>query len=163
MSINILDKIKDYNNKKNSEINNKLKIKDNYTIDFDKNNNENIIIYKEDNKILVGNFVFCGVYQKDTKLWIWADSISGINKRHLKIITKIKNNSYLFENNDNPTALFIYQLLTNNILYITDIKFLNIINNVLNYLLNGILIINPVNSNDNTQIICLTKIIEKYY
>ena len=73
-----------------------------------------------------------------------------------------KNHPFLFENNDNPDIMFIYQLLTNDMLQILDTKKLNLIRKTLLYLSNGLIIYENEGINGNIQFICITKIIEKY-
>lgn len=161
-SNDILDKINDYNNKKNIEINKKLNIKKNYNINFDDTDTDLLILNDNNKKVLSARYNFFGIYQPETQLWIWASSIPGIGKKQIKIINDIKSTSYLFENSDNEDILFIYQLLTNDVLQLSDNKYFDLINKTLNYLSNGIVILNPVNKSNNTQFIGLTKIAEQY-
>ena len=156
---NILDKINKYNNKKNIEINKKLNIKKNYKINFD---NHKIIITEDNKKIIAGNYIFFGIYQPDTKLWIWASSIPGVNQKQIKIINELKSKNYLFENNEDNESIFIYQLLTNDVVQINDLKLFKIINKTLNFLSDSIIILNPINKYNNTQFIGVNKIVEEY-
>lgn len=158
---NILNKINSYNNKKSIEINKKLNIKKNYNINFDKTK-KNIILTENNKKVLVGNYIFFGIYQPETQLWIWASSIPGVNQSQIKIINEIKSKNYLFENNEHPDAIFIYQLLTNDVVQITDLKLFGIINKTLNFLSDSIIILNPINKSNNTQFIGINKITEEY-
>tara|TARA_B110000971_G_C19768256_1_gene389634 strand:- start:174 stop:659 length:486 start_codon:yes stop_codon:yes gene_type:complete len=158
---NILDKINSYNNIKNIEINKKLNIKKNYNINFDKTK-KNIILTENNKKVLVGNYLFFGIYQRDTLLWVWASSIPGVNQSQIKMVNEIRSKSYLFENNDHPDAIFIYQLLTNDVVQFTDLKLFSIINKTLNFLSDSIIILNPINKTNNTQFIGISKIIEEY-
>lgn len=159
--MNMFKKINDYNNKTSIEINKKLNIKKNYNIIFDKNK-EKITLTLDNNKILVGKYIFFGIYQNDSKLWIWSSSIPGINKSQIKIINNIRNKSYLFESNHNSDYLFIYQLLTNDIIQIPDISFIELINKTLNFLSDSLIIFNPINNENNTQFIGLNSIIEEF-
>jgi hypothetical protein len=154
-------KINDYNNKTSIKINKKLNIKKNYNINFDKNK-EIITLSLDNNKVLVGKYIFFGIYQNDTKLWIWSSSIPGVNKKQIKIINNIRNKSYLFESDDNADFLFIYQLLTNDVIQIPDIKYITLINKTLNFLSDSLIIFNPTNKNNNIQFIGLNTIIEEY-
>lgn len=160
--MDILKKINDYNNTKIIEINKKLNIKKNYIINFDKENKQNIIILEENKKILVGNHIFLGIYQPENQLWIWASSIPGVNQKNIKLINEIKNKNYLFENDDNPDILFIYQLLSNDIIQLPDIRKFELINKTLNFLSDSITLFNPINTTGNTQFIGLLNIIEEY-
>jgi hypothetical protein len=158
--MDILKNINEYNKKKMNEIKNILDINTEFTIDFGKE----ILILNDDNnkKIITSKYIFLGIYQPKTKYWIWASSIPGVSKQNIDLIEKIRNKSYLFEKSDDQITLFIYQLLTQDIIEIQDIDFLPIINNVLNFLSDGIYILNPLNKYKNVQFLCLTKIIEKY-
>lgn len=158
---NILNKINNYNNKKSIEINKKLNIKKNYNINFDKTK-KNIILTENNKKVLVGNYIFFGIYQPETQLWIWASSIPGVNQNQIKKINEIKSKNYLFENNEHSDAIFIYQLLTNDVVQISDLKLLSIINKTLNFLSDSIIVLNPINKSNNTQFIGINKIIEEY-
>lgn len=160
--MNILKKINNYNNKQNITINKKINIKKNYTINFDKEIKQHLILLDKNKKILAAKYIFFGIYQPDTELWIWASSIPGVNQQNIKLITNIKNKNYLFENNDDPDILFIYQLLTNDVIQIPDIRQFELINKVLNYLSDSIIILNPLNKIGNTQFIGLCDIIEEY-
>ena len=164
--MDILKKINAYNNKQNIEISKKLNIKKNYNIKFDNikdNAKDNILtLYDNKKKILGCNFTFFGIYQPYTQLWIWASSIPGISRKYIKIINDIKNSSYLFENDDDPDILFIYQLLTNDVILLSDTKYFDLINKTLNYLSNSIIVLNPINKSENTQFISITKILEQY-
>lgn len=160
--MNILKKINEYNNKKIIEINKKLNIKKNYNISFDKDKKQNIIISEGNKKTLVGKYIFLGIYQPDNQLWIWASSIPGVNQKHIKFINNIKNKNYLFENDDDINILFIYQLLTNDVIQLPDIRKFELINKTLNYLSDSIILFNPVNQIGNTQFIGLQNIIEEY-
>ena len=160
--MNILKKINDYNNKKIIEINKKLNIKKNYNINFDKDKKDNITILEGKKKILVGKYIFFGIYQPENQLWIWASSIPGVNQKQIKFINEIKNKNYLFENDDNEDVLFMYQLLTNDVIQLPDIKKFDLINKALNLLSDSIVIFNPINNIGNTQFIGLKSIIEEY-
>jgi hypothetical protein len=158
--MDILKKINDYNNKKMIEINKKLNIKKKYNIKFNEDNN--MIILEDNKKILVGNYIFFGIYQPEQELWIWASSIPGVNQKNIKLINNIKNKNYLFENDDNPDVLFIYQLLSNDIIQLPDIRKFDLISKTLNFLSDSIEIFNPTNEIGNTQFIGLNNIIEEY-
>jgi hypothetical protein len=160
--MNILEKINNYNNKKMIEINKKLNIKKKYNINFNKNKKQYMIIFEGLKKILVGKYIFFGIYQSEIQLWIWSNSIPGVNQKNIKLVNEIKNKSYLFENNDDPDILFIYQLLTNDVIQIPDIMKFDLINKTLNFLSDSIIIFNPINHIGNTQFIGLQKITEEY-
>lgn len=160
--MNILQKVNDYNNKKIIEISKKLNIKKNYNINFNKDKTQDIIISEGTKKVLVGKYIFFGIYQPDSQLWIWAGSIPGVNQKHIKLINDIKNKSFLFENDDDPDILFIYQLLTNDVIQLPDIRKFDLINKILNYLSDSIILFNPVNQIGNTQFIGLQNITEEY-
>ena len=163
--MNIIKKINEYNEEINKEIGKKINLEKKYHIGFDKTDKNNLILKENNKTVLRSNYIFYGIYQLDTKLWIWGNSLPGINKKQIKIINEIKNKNYLFENNDNKDILFIYQLLTNDVLLIdgTNVSYnLKLINKVLSYLSNSILILNPINKTNNMHFLGITKIIELY-
>jgi len=159
---NILNKINNYNKNQIIIMNKKLNIKKNYNINFDKNKKDIIILSENNKKILVGKYIFFGIYQPDTQLWIWASSIPGINQSQIKFINEIKSKNYLFENNDDPDIIFIYQLLSNDVIQIPNTNLFNIINKTLNFLSDSLIILNPINKSNNTQFIAVNSIIEEY-
>ena len=117
-----------------------------------------------DNKkiIIAGDYNFYGIYQPYTKLWIWASSIPGVDKKHIKNIQKIKSSNYLFEEDTDSKISFYYQLLTQDVILITNEQMLEWINELLLYLSNDLYYFNPVNSDENIQFITLVNIKEKY-
>ena len=160
-----ISKIIKYNNDKKNYISNIVNLKKKHKINFNRKKDNNLLLelYNDNKKILVGTYNFYGIYQISTKLWIWATSIPGINKKYIDIINKIKSYNYLFESSNNKRMNFYYQLLTQDIIYITDNKLLNWINELLLYISQDITYFNPTNSDNNIQFIGLSKIIEKYY
>jgi hypothetical protein len=126
--MNILKKINNYYNKQIIDINKKLNIKKKYTINFDKDKKQHLTIVSDNKKILVGKYIFLGIYEPENQLWIWASSIPGVNQKHIKLINDIKNKSYLFENDDDPDIIFIYQLLSNDVIQLPNIKKIELIN-----------------------------------
>jgi len=158
-SSDILIKINNYNKEKEKEIKKIINLLKDYYIKFD---NSNLLLLNNKNKkILLSEFIFFGIYQPETKLFIWASSIPGISKKNIELIKNIKAKNYLFENNDNVDVLFLYQLLTNDVLLINKNQF-NLLNITLKFLSDSFIMLNPVNNN-NLQFIGLTNIIEKYY
>ncbi len=158
--MDILNKIKK-NKNKNKELIKILNKNKKYTIKL--NNDSLKIITPQNIKILVSEYIFYGIYESMKKLWIWSNSIPGVNKKYFDIINKIKNKSFMFENSNDKQMIFIYQFLTNNVIEIYDESLLDIINDVLLYLSDNEIILTPLNTFGNKQYIGLTKIIEKYY
>jgi hypothetical protein len=160
--MDILKKIKEYNNKKTIEFNKKLNIKKKYNLNFDKTKKDIITMSEDSKKILVGKFIFFGIYQPINQLWVWSSSIPGVNQKHIKLIREIRNKSYIFENEDNDDIMFIYQFLTNDVIYVDNENQLTLISNVLNYLSDGFHMLTPINKASNQQFLCITKILEEY-
>ncbi len=159
----LIDKIKQLNDDKNKAVTKILNSSKKYRIDFFKNGNKNQMgIFDGKKMVLAGDYNFYGVYQPYTKLWIWSSSIPGVDKKHIKNIQKIKASNYLFEEDSNPKISFYYQLLTQDVILITNEKMLEWINELLLYLSNDFYYFNPVNSDENIQFITLTNIREKY-
>lgn len=161
---NLLYKIQSFYDSKAKYINDTLKLKSDYKILFDKLGDDRVIKLvdnKTNNLLLVGNYSFYGIYQNKTNLWIWANSIPGVKREMIDQVNKIKAMNYLFENNDDPTISFYYQLLTQDVLLVSP-EDLQLINDLLIYLSDDIIIFNPVNKETNTQFITLRNIKEKY-
>lgn len=159
--MDIITKINKSKNTKNKNIDKILNIKESYTINF-KNNLLNLS-NSQNNKILSSEYIFFGIYQPNTKLWIWSSSIPGVNKNELSKIKNIRNKSFIFENSDDNKILFMYQLLTNDVISITDKSLLETINDTLLYLTDANVILKPMNIYGNIQYIGITNVIEKYY
>lgn len=157
----IIKKIKKYNNSKLEEIDKIFNFKNKYTIDL---NTKLLKLYDETNtKKLVTEYIFFGIYQPDTKLWIWANSIPGVNKQNIKIVENIKKNTnYIFENDDSEEGQYIYQFLTQDVIVINNKNILNLLTLTLNYISNSLNILTPLNEYNNVQFIGITNIIEKY-
>lgn len=159
----LIDKIKQLNDQKNKDITKILNSSIKYRIDFLKNGNKNQMgIFNGKKMIIAGDYNFYGVYQPYTKLWIWASSIPGIDKKHIKNIQKMKASNYIFEEDTDPKISFYYQLLTQDVVLITNEKMLEWINELLLYLSNDLYYFNPVNSDENVQFITLANVKEKY-
>ena len=158
----ILLKIESYYKKKFKEISTILNIKEDYILDLEKNDNKLKIVNKKNNKIIItGKYNFHGVILNNN-IWVWGSSIPGVNQKIIKNINRIRSFSYLFENDTHPRVLFYHQLLTQNMLLITDNKYIDWINKLLIYLNNDIYFFNPTNSKNNLQFITISKVLEKY-
>jgi hypothetical protein len=159
----VLEKINKVVEQKNKEISKILDSKKNYRIDFFKTGKNKMLgIFDEKKMIVGGEYNFYGIYQPYTKLWIWASSIPGIDIRHTKHIKKLKSSEHLFESESNNKINFYYQLLTQDVLLITDDKMINWINELILFLSEDLYYFNPVNSDENMQFLTLVKIKEKY-
>jgi hypothetical protein len=157
--MDIIKKIKNHKNVKNKEIKKILNIDTSYTISFE--NDELILLNDNNKKILVADFIFFGIY-KNNQFWVWSNSIPGINKKQINLIKDIKNKSYLFENNSNEEIQLFYQFLNSDVLEINDKKSLELLSDLLLYLSDASVILNPINKYGNIQYIGITKIKEKY-
>lgn len=158
--MDILKKLENNKITKNKDINKLLDINIDYTISFD--NNKLILLDNNNNKVLVGNFIFFGIYQSNNKFWIWSNSIPGLSKTQINNILDIKDKAYIFENNNNKDVEFIYQYLNTDILEIHKSSKLTLIKDVLLFISNAKVIFNPLNKYGNVQYIGLTDIIETY-
>jgi hypothetical protein len=158
----IIDKINKVYQDKLTNLDKILNKKKKYLIKFNKIGNKDYISLSKDNKIILsGLYNFYGIYQPSTKLWIWASSIPNVNKNIIKNINKIKSFAHLFEN-DNIEENFYNQLLTQDTIYITDLKLLEWINKILLYLSKDIAIFHPTNSDNNIQFISLISIHQQF-
>ena len=153
-------KINKYHKEQTKNINKILNVKNNYNIKF--NNNNYICLYQNNKLIIAGEYYFHGIYQTNTKLWIWSSSIPGVQLKYYDRVKEIKKNDFLFEGNKSEKEMFYFQFLTNDVLLITDNKMLNWINELLIYLNNDLFYFNPVHFENNIQFITLSNIVEQY-
>ena len=159
----IINQINETNNKKTKDITKILDTKKKYKVDFFKSNNHKLMGIYDNNKLIIGgDYHFYGIYQPNTKLWIWASSIPGIHSKHIKQIRKIKSSDHLFESDSDIKINFYYQLLTQDVLLIDNENMLNWVNELLLFLSNDIYYFNPVNSEGNIQFLTITNIKQKY-
>ena len=160
----ILKNIKKINDIKTNKINKLTSPKKKYRIDFLKGgkNNRIMALYEENKMIISGEYNFYGIFQPNTKLWIWASSIPGVHIKHIKNIRKIKESEHLFESDNDTQMMFYYQLLTQDSILITDSKMLNWINDLILYLSDDFYYFNPTNSEGNIQFLTMISIKEKY-
>lgn len=158
----ILEKIKENSIAREKEIFKILNKKKDYILRF--NNDKTLLeLYDDkDKKIISGKYVFYGIYQPSTKLWIWASSIPEITKDTIKFINKLKLYDHLFESDSNTKSDFYYQLLNQDTILLKDEEKLSWINDLLIYLSNDLYYFNPSNSQGNIQFIGLSKITQKY-
>jgi hypothetical protein len=159
----ILDKIKNVNTKKHKNIMKYLNSKKKYHLEFlKKGSTKQLSVNEDTNKIIVGDYNFYGIYQPSTKLWIWATSIPGIDTKYNKNIKYIKSFGHLFESSNNIKNNFYHQLLTQDVLLVSDEKMIQWINDLILYLSDDLCVFNPKNSESNIQFITLSNIKEKY-
>ena len=159
----IIEKIKSNLKKKTKNIKELLSPKDKYKIEWIKQGKQKLISINKNNKpLLKATFNFFGIYQPETRLFIWASSIPGISQEQIKYIRFIKSHNHLFESDDEPLIMFYYQLLTQDMLLITDTKMIPLISELLLYLSQDQYIINPINSDNNIQFISIKDIKEKF-
>lgn len=158
-----LDKIVVNMKKYNTEINKNFKkildLKKDYQLQF---KNNIIKIFFNEKKVLEGEYIFFGIFEASTNLWMWSSSIPGTNKKNNLSVNKIRDKKFLFEKNNNKEMLFIYQFLNEDVIKITNLKYLKLISQVLNFLNNSLFMFNPNNNKNNMEFIGLTKIKENY-
>ena len=85
----ILKKIDDNTKSKFKEIEKILNIKKDYSIKFDKINN-NIKVYEEDAKIITATYDFYGIIKPNGQFY-WSYMIPGSDRKFIKKIEHIKN------------------------------------------------------------------------
>ncbi len=159
----ISEKITQKYEQKNKEITKILNPKKQYRIDFLKVGKTNQVgVFDGKKAVVIGDYWFYGIYQSHTKLWIWASSIPGVDKRQIANIRKIKQSAHLFESDSDEKISFYYQLLTQDVIQIPNEKLLDWITNLLLYLTDDMFCFTPTNNEGNTQFITLAKINEKY-
>jgi hypothetical protein len=158
----LLEKIRRNSKTKFDEIKDKLSIKKNYTIIFDKINNEPKLFIVEKKEIkLIGDFNFYGIYNKDTLLWTWSNIIPNVLLTQIKYIEELRSKAYIFEKNieHSKINIFFYQFLINDSMLIPK-KYISLVTDLILYLTDDIYIFDPTNSLNNVQFIGLSKILE---
>ena len=158
----LLKKISENSKKKFTQLKKKLNIETNYTITFDTINNQKKIVLKEDKKVkLVGDFNFYGIYNKDTQIWNWANTIPDVDRKQIKFIEELRLKAYTFEKNNDSSEvnLFFYQFLINDSMIVPS-KYVGLIVDLILYLSDDLYIFNPTNSVNNIQFIGLSNILE---
>jgi hypothetical protein len=158
----LLEKIRRNSKTKFDEIKDKLSIKKNYTIIFDKINNEPKLFIVEKKEIkLIGDFNFYGIYNKDTLLWTWSNIIPNVLLTQIKYIEELRSKAYIFEKNieHSKINIFFYQFLINDSMVIPK-KYISLVSDLILYLTDDIYIFDPTNSLNNVQFIGLSKILE---
>ena len=163
----ILDKIEIYYKKKKKIIKSIIDEKKTYKITFDEKDDTLIHLQNNNNTILTGKYSFYGIYQPNKHIWVWASSIPGIKKNHIKKILKIKEMSYLFEKSNDELNQFYYQFLSRDMIKIPENnkdenKYMDRISKLLIYLGNDIVSFTPKAFNGNFQMITLHKINENF-
>lgn len=160
---NILNKIENNTDQKMKFISKELNPKITYRVSFLKNGKRKLMGIYDDNKLIInGDYHFYGIYQPYTKLWIWATSIPGVEKKEIKNIKKIRDMAHLFENDDNPKINFYYQLLTQDVLLVNNEVALDWINELLIFLSEDLFYFNPKNNEGNLQFLTLVDVVEKH-
>lgn len=163
----ISDKIELYYKKNKKIIKKSLNENKTYNIIFDKKEESLIHLQNKNETVLTGEYSFYGIYQPSKNIWIWATSIPGIKKNHLKKALKIKEMSYLFENSNNELDQFYYQFLSRDMIKIPEnqkdeLKYMDRISKLLIYLGNDIVSFTPKAFNGNYQMITLHNIKETF-
>jgi len=157
--LSLIDKIKNNSNKKLKNIKKILDINDNYNIKISRKNFE-MEIYKEDKKILSGNFKFLGIIKKNG-VFSWPYMIPGVDKRVIKDVEKIKESKHLFQNSKNKDNMLYKSILSQDSIELND-KEIEKLNDLLLYLSDGIYYFNTLHNSGNLQLFYLTSINEKY-
>lgn len=160
----LLKNISENAKKKYNELKKKINIKTNYIINFETINKEKKIVLKESKKVkLVGDFNFYGIYNKESQIWNWSNTIPEVNINQIKFIEELRLKSYIFEKNSDSSEinLFFYQFLINDSMIVPN-KYISLIVDLLLYLSDDLYIFNPINSINNIQFIGLKNILELY-
>jgi len=147
--------------KKKNKINKYIDSELSYILKFDKTTNNILSLYNNNQKLLTFSYNFYGIITN--KEFIWASSIYGINNEEvLNNIKKIKQYKNKFKGKNDKTSKFYYKLLSNKKISLHNDNEIELINKLLVYLNDDFYYINPKNSQNNLQIIGLSKIKEKY-
>lgn len=158
----LISKIEETYNEKEKIINKLLNKNKEIEIKFIKSGTKKMVgVFDTNGKLLLKcEYNFYGIYQPKTNLWVWSTSIPGVSSKIISNINKIKAMNYLFESNDSDLINLYYQLLTQDVLLISE-ENVKELNKLFMYLSDDIYIVNPVYDN-NIQYIGLKKIKENY-
>ena len=157
-TFDILDNINtNYKNKK-KKLDKIINTNKKYTIKFDSKHHD-LLYLKSNNTISYSaKYNLYGGIKDNT--WMWANMIEGVNNHVIKKLHKLRENKEIF-NNKNDSS-FYYKLLSNNTLELKSTKDIKLIQKLLMYLNNDIVILNPINKEEFMTFIGITKIIENY-
>jgi hypothetical protein len=117
---------------------------------------DKIKFISKNNKVLF-KFNFYGILKND--IFIWANIIPGVSIEVINKVKEMKDSSRLFKDTKNKQVLFYYQLLNENMIYLTDDKQKEWINDLLLYLDDSLWSLNTINTKGNFQFMTLTDII----
>ena len=115
------------------------------------------IVMKYKNNDLEFKFNFYGILKND--IFMWANIIPGVSKEIIKKVKDIKSSARLFKGNNDNRSLFYYQLLSENMLYITDDKQKDWIVDLLLYLDDSMWSLTTLNLKGNLQFITLYELV----
>lgn len=146
-----IDKFKKAKQKKINKIINFSKVKE-FNIS---NKNKINITYK--NNVFKFKFKFYGILKND--IFMWANIIPGVSKEIIKNVKNIKSSARLFKEKNDDKSLFYYQLLSENMLYITDDNQKEWIVDLLLYLDNSMWSLTTLNLKGNLQFITLNDLV----
>lgn len=147
--MNIIKKIKNYKRFNLKKLNKKI----NFSKIIKSKINKKYISFKLKEKNVQFSYNFYGVIKND--IFYWANVIPGIKGDTINNVKKIKSMSYLFENSKDKKDLFYYQLLTNNMIFISTDKELDMLNSLLMYLDGSLGYFNSINSKGNINLLTI--------
>ena len=147
--MDIIKKIKNYKRINFKKLNKKI----NFNKIIKNKINKKYISFKLKERNVEFRYNFYGVIKND--VFYWANVIPGIEGDTINNVNKIKSMSYLFENSKDKKYLFYYQLLTNNIIFISNDKELDMVNSLLMYLDGSLGYFNSINSKGNINLLTI--------
>lgn len=92
-----------------------------YIIRFNQDKFNKLSILKDNNIKYVVSFHFIGMINLDENIFIWSNIIPGVNKNFIKKNKIIKQLKHKFEDFSIKNNELIYQFLTEDLIYLTDI------------------------------------------
>ena len=147
--MDIIKKIKNYKRINLKKLNKKI----NFKKIIKSKINKKYISFKLKERNVEFRYNFYGVIKND--VFHWANVIPGIEGYTINNVKKIKSMSYLFENSKDKKDLFYYQLLTNNMIFISNDKELDMVNSLLMYLDGSLGYFNSINSKGNINLLTI--------
>ena len=132
-----------------------------YQIRFNQKEYNQLSLLKNNMLKYVISFNFIGLIDLKTDLFYWANIIPGINQNFTKNNYKIKSLKNKYEDFTIKDNQINYQILSENIIHLTETVTLEYIQNFFNELLDKkILLLN--NSNKKFQLISVNNILQSY-
>lgn len=150
--------IKNNAKKKFNSLKKQLDPKIEYNLKINKDN-KTVTLFNNDVGVITGEFNFYGVI-KPNGIFLWSYMISGVDKRFLPHIDRVKSLSHLFEKFEDKDSMLYHTFLTQDSIYLNDEERIKILELLL-YLGEDMYFFVQPNLSGNLQLIYLTNTKQK--